>query len=280
MITTTNEYIAAAKQRIRMIKIVNRTTVAAMPFSLFELNGSQSGGVLAGTNTANGGVVPTDATPGCPLIYFSSGTGYITRVEYGNTVAARQNLFDMLLKMGSISFGSATTTVSPDTQPVISQRCPDYPGSGNTFGVGNEIWLEVVTAFLTGSNWTVQVTYKNQLGVGGRTTIVSPGTTAANLTIGRFLQLQLQAGDTGVQRIESVIVANNATAMTAGTFNILILRPLITNIRTKVANDGGILDMFSTGAPVVYPDSALIQQIETDSNASGSPELLIEIANG
>ena len=280
MITTTNEYIAAAKQRIRMLKIVNRTTVAAMPFSLFELNGSQSGGVLAGTNTANGGVVPTDATLGCPLIYFSTGTGYITRVEYGNTVAARQNLFDMLLKMGSISFGSATTTVSPDTQPVISQRCPDYPGSGNTFGAGNEIWLEVVTAFLTGSNWTVQVTYKNQLGVGGRTTIVSPGTTAANLTIGRFLQLQLQAGDTGVQRIESVIVANNPTAMTAGTFNILILRPLITNIRTKVANDGGILDMFSTGAPVVYPDSALIQQIEADSNASGSPELLIEIANG
>lgn len=36
-----------------------------------------------------------------------------------------------------------------------------------------EIWIEVTTAFVTGTAWQVQVTYTNQSGVTGRTSIIS-----------------------------------------------------------------------------------------------------------
>ena len=48
---------------------------------------------------------------------------------------------------------------------------------------------------------------------------------AAALTLGKMFQLPLQAGDSGVQKIESVVVTNGTTAMTAGNFNVLVLRP-------------------------------------------------------
>lgn len=51
-----------------------------------------------------------------------------------------------------------------------------------------------------------------------------------------MFQIALQAGDTGIQKIESVIVTNGGTAMTAGNFNVLVLRRL-GQARIRVAND-------------------------------------------
>jgi hypothetical protein len=56
-----------AAQRVRQLKTATRTSVAAIPFSVFDLAGDPGAGTLAGTSTAVG-VVPTDATAGAPLI--------------------------------------------------------------------------------------------------------------------------------------------------------------------------------------------------------------------
>jgi hypothetical protein len=205
--------------------------------------------------------------------------GYLSKVEYGCSIACRLSLFDMIVKMGAISYAGGTTTPTVDTQPAITQRCPDYPGSGIVFGARNELWIEVATAFVTGNNWQVQVTYKNQAGTAGRTSVISVAQAAAALTLGKMFQLALQAGDTGIQRIESVIVTNGTTAMTAGTFNVLILRSIYTSARVMTANDGDIHDMLKTGMPIVYNDSALIMTMQADSTASGVPELAFEIAS-
>ncbi len=275
-ISTLDQYIAAVKQRIRIIKTTVRTVVATIPFSLFDIAGNPGPGVLAGTSTTVG-VCPTDATVGCPKIEFSTGVGYLSKVEYGSSVACRLALFDMLFKAGAYTYASATVTLG--SQPVISQRCPDYPGSGTTFGARNEIWIEVVTAFVTGTNWQVQVTYTNSDGTEARTSIISVAQAAAALTLGKMFQLSLQAGDTGVQKIESVIITNGTTAMTAGTFNVLILRPLWTCGRCMTANDGDIHDLLKTGMPVVYTDSALIMVPQADGTSSGLPEVAFEIAS-
>jgi phage tail sheath gpL-like len=180
--------------------------------------------------------------------------------------------------MGTMAYNSGTTTPTADTQPTISQRCPDYPGSGNVFGARNEIWIEIVTAMTSATAWQVQVTYKNQAGTAGRTSIISPAQAAAALTVGKMFMLGLQSGDTGVQRIESVIVTTGAAA--AGTFNVLITRPIWTSGRCMTANDGDIHDMLKTGLPVIYSDSALIIQVQADGTASGVPEVAFEICNG
>src|SRR5664279_1628459 len=268
-ITSPTLYMAANKQSCRISKTTARTTLAALMFSLFDVAGSPGNGVLAGTSTS-AGVVPTSATPGCYPIQFNSGTGYITRVEYGSSVAGRQHIYDMLFKAGAFSYAAGTTGLS--NQPAISQRCPDYPGSGNVFGAGNEIWMEVSTAFLTGNAWTIQVTYTDSNGNAGHTSIVTPVMAAAALIIGRMVQIPLASGDFGVQKIESVIVSNPTTAMTAGAFNILILRPLLTELKVKFVGDGGILNLFDTGMPQVYADSAIICPVEPDSTSSGLPD--------
>ncbi len=275
-IASNDQYIASVKQRIVFDKTASKTTVAVIPFSVFDLAGNPGAGVIAGTNTANGLIVD-DATAGCPTINFASGVGYLSKVEFGSSVAGRLSIFDLIFKAGAYAFTGQTNSLS--SQPPISSRCPDYPGSGTVFGGGLEIWIVVTTAFATGTAWQVQVTYTNSAGTAGRTSIISAAMAAAALTQGKMLQLALQAGDSGVQKIESVIVTNGGTLMTAGNFNVLIMRPLWTSGRVRVANDGDIHDLFKTGMPIVYGNSALFLQVCADSTASGLPELVLEIAS-
>jgi hypothetical protein len=272
-----NEYLASSKQRIPFVKTAARTSVAIIPFSVFDLAGNPGAGTLAGSSSA-AGVVPTDATAGCPIInaFGGSNVGYLTKVEYFNSIISNLFIYDLLWKGGTYAFTAGTTNLS--SQPAISSRCPDYPGSGTTFGNGVEIWVEVSTAFTTGTAWQVQVTYTNSTGTGSRTSIISAAQAAAALTQGKMFQLALQAGDSGVQKIDSVIVTNGGTAMTAGAVNVLLLRKLWSN-RVTVANSGGIDDILKTGAPVVYTDSALFAVVQADSTSTGLPNMNIEISN-
>lgn len=261
-IASLDQWVAAAKQGINWVKTATRTTVATAWFSLFDVAGNPGAGVLAGTSTA-AGVVPTDATVGCPMINFSTGTGYLSQVDFGSSVACRLKLFDMLFKAGAYAFNAAQALTG---QPSYSSRMP-----GGTDYTNTQIWVEAVTAF-TG-NPTITVQYTNQAGATGRST----GAIALGLapTVGRMIQLPLQAGDTGVQNISNV----TCTVATVGTFNVLVLRPLWSG-RVKVANDGDIHGLDKTAMPVVYPDSALVFAVNADSTSSGIPDIEFVIANG
>jgi len=272
-----NEYLAGAKETKPMVKTATRTSVALIPFSVFDLAGNPGAGTLAGTSTANG-VKPDDTTTGTPLLNAFGGgnTGYLTKVRYSSSVISNIELYDLLFKAGAYAFTAGTTSLS--SQPAISSRCPDYPGSGSVFGNGNEIWIEVSTAFTTGTAWQVQITYTNSDGTTGRTSIISASQNAAALTLGKMFQIALQAGDSGVQKIESVIVTNGGTAMTAGAFNVLIMRSLWRG-RVAQANFVAIDDILKVGAPIVYADSAFVMVVAADSTSTGLPNLNIEITN-
>ena len=266
-ITTLDGYVASQKDNIEWMKSASRTTVANIWFSVFELAGQPGAGTLAGTSTT-AGVVPTDATAGCPLIdsFAGGASGYLTRVDFSNTVACRIQLYDMLFKAGAYAFNASQTL---SAQPSFVARCPDYVG-GAVAGKGNEIWIETVTAF-TG-NQSIAVTYTNESGTTGRTT----GTIATGVapTLGRMLQLPLQAGDSGVQKIESVV----STVSTVGTFNVLVLRPLWSG-RVPLAGFSDVHALDKTGMPRVYADSAIIALVRADSTSSGIPDLTLQIAS-
>lgn len=266
-----NGLIGAAKQYMSLSKTASRTTVATGWFDVLDLAGNPGAGTLAGANTANG-VVPTDATAGFPLINAFGGgaTGYLAQVDFGSTVACRMKLFDVLFKAGAYGFAAGTSTLT--AQPSYASRVP-----GGDF-TDTQIWIEVSTAFATGTAWRAQVTYTNQAGTAGQSGIVLPATAAAGLTLGRMYQLGLAAGDTGVQKIESVIVTNGGTAMTAGAFNVLVLRPLWSG-RCRVNNDGDTHGPDKTMLPQVFADSALMLAINADGTSSGIPEIEFVIAN-
>lgn len=264
-ITTLDGYIAAQKQKIFYGKTGSRTVVATAWFSIFDVAGNPGAGTLAGTSTT-AGVVPTDATAGCPIIdaFAGGATGYLGSVTFGNSNAGRFVMFDLLWKGGAYAFNSNVTLSS---QPSFSSRVP-----GGTDFNGTEIWIEAVTAF-TG-NLSVVVTYTNQDGTTGRTT----GTVATGVapTVGRMIMLPLQAGDTGVQKIESV----TASVSTAGTFNVLVLRRLWQG-RTQTAGGGDAHDILKTGMPVVFADSAFFVMLMSDTSTNiGAPDVTFDIVSG
>ena len=261
-IASFDQAIAAAKQYLSVAKTAVRPSIAASWFSVFDLAGSPGAGVLAGTSTA-AGVVPTDATAGCPTIdaFGASALGYLWQLEYGCSVACRLKLFDMVFKAGAYAFNAAQALTG---QPSYASRMP-----GGSYS-NTQIWIEAVTAF-TG-NLTVTITYTNQSGVTGRTATRAMGTA---LTVGRLMQVPLQAGDAGVQAITNVA----GTVATAGTFNVLVLRPLWSG-RCRTANDGDVHDFTKTGMPQVFADSALFLAVAADSTSTGIPEIELVVANG
>lgn len=261
-IASFDQAIAAAKQYLSMAKTAARPSIAASWFSVFNLAGNPGAGVLAGTSTA-AGVVPTDATAGCPTIdaFGASALGYLWQLEYGCSVACRLKLFDMVFKAGAYAFNAAQALTG---QPSYASRMP-----GGSYSA-TQIWIEAVTAF-TG-NLTVTITYTDQSGVTGRTATLATGTA---LTVGRLMQVPLQAGDTGVQAITNVA----GTVATAGTFNVLVLRPLWSG-RCRTANDGDVHDFTKTGMPQVFADSALFLAVAADSTSTGIPEIELVVANG
>lgn len=262
-ITTVDGIVAAAEQEILFNKTVSRTAVAAVPFSVFDLAGNPGAGVLAVGNTANG-IVPSDAQAGVPAINTFGGgnTGYLAKVDFANTVASRLFVYDRLFSAGAYTFNANVTLTA---QPSFVARVP------NTDYKGLEIWIEAVTAF-TG-NQSIAVTYTNQNGVAGRTT----GTIATGVVpiIGRMLRLPLQAGDSGVQQINSVV----SSVSTVGTFNVHVLHKIWSG-RVKFANDGDVHDFTKTSLHKVFDTTSLFYVIQPDSTATGLPQIDIEIING
>lgn len=267
-ITTRDGYIAAAKQLARIVKTASFTTVATIPFTTLDVAGLPGAGSLAIGNTANG-LVPTDATAGYPPINAFGGgaTGYLGSVDFGWSVAGRLTLFDRLFNSGSHLLTSLATT-NLASQPSYAGRLPD------TNYNNLEIFLEV-NAAVSNTATTVSVGYTNQAGTAGRST---GATVALNSYITRrLIAMPLQAGDAGVQKIDSITVGG--TVATTGSVNVIVARRLWTN-RVKIANDGGLDGIDRTGLPIVFADSALWLVVEADSTAAGIPEVLPLIVNG
>lgn len=260
-IDSIDDYLASAKQVIEWFRFSTRTSLAAQPFSLFDVAGQPGPGSLAAGNTANG-IVPTDVATGYPTINAFGGgaTGYLSRFNFSGSIQGRLLCADRLFVAGAYAFNANTTLAS---QPSYSSRVPgaDYKGL--------EIWVECVTAF-TGA-LSVVVEYTNAAGVSARSTgTVSVGA----LTLGRMVMLPLQAGDDGVMSIDKV----TGSVASAGTFNVMVLRPLAL-ARTMIAGSSDNQDMIRTGLPIVYADTALFFVFWPDATNTGQPDVSLEIAN-
>lgn len=268
-ITTSDGWFAAAKQRLIIAKTTAATTVALTPFSLWDVAGNPGAGSLTVGNTANG-LVPTDATAGAPGInaFGGSATGYLAAARFRNTVAGGATLYDRLFHDGSVALNAlATTTLS--TQPAYTSRLP-----GGTDYSNLEILIEI-NAAVSATATTVAVTYTNEAGVTGRTTGASAS--LASFPTRRLVQMPLQAGDKGVQKIESVIVGG--VVATTGTVNVIVARRLA-DFDIRIANGLDAQGWDLIGSPIVWTDSCLMLVVTPDSTSSGLPTLSLDIING
>jgi len=260
-IVSLDGYIAAAKQQAQIDKTASYTTVAAYWSTLFHIAGNPGAGTLNVGNTANG-LVPTDATTGFPIVNAFGGTGYLAQVRFGSTVISRLRIYDRLFHAGAYAYNANVTLAS---QPSYSGRIV-----GSNYAE-TELWVEVVTA-MTGA-LAVTVGYTNQSGTTGRST--GAYSLPSGAIVGRMFQLPMQAGDSGVQKVESVL----GQTATAGTFNVIVARPLWSGA-VLVAGGGDVHGLDMTGMPQIFDTSALCAQVAAAATASGIPEIIMTIVDG
>ncbi len=246
----------ATGQRLVMQK-ASITTVASFYYSLWAAAGMPGKGSLAIGNTANG-VVPTDATVGAPLINAFSGAnlGYVGTWDASTAQAGVISVYDRLFHAGSYSCSAlATTTLT--AQPSFASRVPNSDYSGI------EMWLEV-NAASGATATTVTVSYTNQDGTSGRTATLDSN--LSSIPANRMLPFRLAAGDTGVQRVDSVTVGG---ATGTCTFNIVLMRNLVDHTVVSANIGRPKKNPFDTGMPRVFADSCLALMFCATTTSSG-----------
>lgn len=174
---------------------------------LWKNRGIPGEGTIPGTVAA-----PTSSTAGA--IPFTNAGGGRTKFAVQATAWAAETsgtalmLYDRLLHIGGLS---NTSSASQTVGGTITR---------NTGGVGNEIWLVLEGSSSTPKDCTI--TYTNQAGTGSRSTTLEVFNLVNSAdTLYRF---PLQAGDYGVQSVQSMQFANTVGTNTSA---IVIARPLM-----------------------------------------------------
>lgn len=255
-LTSLDDYLKSVKQKILIAKQSSISTVAGSYYTQIDLAGYPNGKALAGTNTANG-IVPTKADQGYPKFADFVNTGYVGKITNNNTITGVTMIYDTLFEAGAYSFNADTTLAA---QPSYASRLP------NTDYRNLELWIEFVTAF-TG-NPTFTIDYTNQDGTTGRQTVQASPVTA---TAARMIRIPFFDGDSGIQKIERV----RCTVASAGTFNVLVLRPI-----AMVPCFGGgsaELSIFESGCSQVFSTSAFRTIQQTFTTGSGFQNSYIEL---
>jgi hypothetical protein len=262
-ISTLDGLIAAGRQSLTIAKTA-AVTAATAPNNMtavWHAAGAPGAGTLAVGQTTTG-VVVTDAVAGFPVInaFGGSALGYISGLQFSNSVASTIVLYDRLWHGGAYSF----VTTYGQTTASWSSRVP-----GGTDYTGCELWFEQVTAGTGVQN--VAVTYTNESGTGSKAT----GTVAAPaaMIVGRCFQMPLAAGDTGISAISNVV----GSVASAGTYNLFVMRRLAT-MRVPVANFSDQWGWDRTGLPQIWADSALTIMVLPDSTSSGLPAVNVTIS--
>ena len=203
--------------------------------------------VNAGTNTtgsANGVTYSSSSSQVAGQFYHvnpASGNCHLSTMKIrlgamGTPVSGCALLVDRLWQGGTYP---ATTTAS---QAITTPTFPARDIAGTTNGDGVVVYMAPVTAFTAAT--TVTLTYTNQSGTGSRTsTAVMPNGVAKTVTF-----FGLQAGDTGIQSIQSVAVSS---AQAAGTYILAAVRPLLFQLLDTGAKTT-CEDAITSGMPRLY----------------------------
>lgn len=238
-ITTLNGMLAAldaaTHQRIPWHKSVPSTPSIGVQHSLWTGAGMPGNGVAPGS-LINGVLLDNTSTGAIPFASPGGGnTLYLSKCDISSTFPGVVLVFDRLWHN---QFANATSTsLQSITQPTLTR--PDANGEDA------ELWFNVWSATGAGSG-TATVIYTNQDGVGSRT---ATATVTASVPTTRQIPFALQAGDTGVQSIQSY--QQNAT-FSSGTIG-LVLRRRIKEVAISPASGASVAGPVKNGLPEIYP---------------------------
>ena len=170
----------------------------------------------------------TAADAGClPIPNAASGANYVTGMDGVSSAVGQIMLMDFLW----VNSGITVTTVGAQTINSVEFPARDVLGTVN--GVGCEIAILVTTATTNaGAFANLTMSYTNSNGVAGRTATLANFPATAG--VGTLVFMQLQAGDVGVQSIQSITLG---TSLVTGAISVLLTRTLCSRA-DAIANVG------------------------------------------
>jgi hypothetical protein len=264
-ITTLAQYQAAFKQYVHL----EFTTGSGTSSSSLNSSTVLQFAIAAVGNTTTG-VVPASGSSGFPTLASVIGTSYLTHLRGFTNHKAHVLIFDRLWHAGTLLGAAGAISYSFSSQPSFAARLP------NASYDGLRICLEGLNV---GSSGSVTVTYTNENGVGGRTATASSTTLSFRSSQTQFLPLQ--AGDRGVQKIDSIV-----TPAAGNDWNLCIVRPLcVFRATTDTWNNGSdehmvaefSMAMEEVGMPYVPNDAALFALSRTNDSSNARAHVNIDM---
>jgi hypothetical protein len=259
-ITSVDLAIAGMKPVEPFAKALTGTLVAGRPFSPFYLAGipaaatAPASGLTGAALTSYAGQIPIPA---------ASGNTHLAKAEFVSS--AQGGIIQICDRLWHNSGIVVTTTTA---QTINSVAWPARDKNGATSGAGVYIAMEVSTATGAGAS-VISISYTNSAGTAGRT-----GTAidvyAATSAAGSFYRFALQAGDVGVQSVQSF---TSTVSMTSGVVHLVAYRLLgtIPLIGVGIPN---VIDPLTGGLPREYdtsvPFALYIPQTTTTTQLTGS----------
>lgn len=240
-ITTLDGAIAGMTWPRYFAKAVTATLVAGRPASLWSLGGNPGAG---GFNTSLDGVTLSSTSAQVNgQIHFSdpgSGNTYLARLQANATQAG------MLLLCDRIWHNGGYTITSTSAQNSTTPTWPSRDADGATSGKGVLLACEISAATGAGTP-TITCSYTNSGGTASRsaTNIIA---TVASSAIGATYFIGLQAGDVGVQSLQSVTLS---ATWTSGTMNMVAYRVLAA-LELPGAFIPNAIDALTSGMPQMY----------------------------
>lgn len=219
-------------------KVLSGAVVAGRPHCYWGFAGNPGAGSY--DTTLNGVTLTAPQNGQLPFTNPGAGNSYLARYVGQCTQAGSLYLCDRLWHNGGFTITSNTA------QNITSPTWPARDTAGATSGDGVLLGMEISSVVGAGTP-TITAAYTNSGGTGSRSATNINATVASSIA-GTFYPIGLQAGDTGVQSVQSITLS---ATWTSGTMNLVAYRILamLDLPGPFVANS---IDSVSSGFPQLY----------------------------
>lgn len=241
-ITTLDGVIAGMRPPEDFLKVGGTMEAVGVHHSLFYTSG-RPGAAVAPTPGLSGEALTSYAGQ-IPWVNPVSGNSYLARLQ------ASASQIGCLLLLDRLWHNSGIVVTTTTAQTINSVAWPARDRDGTTNGENVLVAIEISTATTNGSAITnTTMSYTNQAGVSGRTATIAsfPATAVA----GTFVLFQLQAGDTGVQSIQSITLG---TSYGGGVIRLVAYR-VLARLELPVVNTGAGIDALTSGFVRCYDNT-------------------------
>lgn len=170
---------------------------------------------------------------------------YVLSWSVSNSLAGTVMLYDRLWACSGLGTGAGVTTTVTGMTPITR-----YSG-----GEGALLWYVCLTApSAQTAGMTITASYTNSDGVSGRTGSIVLSGGSPPPTANQAYPFSLQAGDKGVQSVQSV--TNSVGSFTGGTHGLLVCKTLMA-APCPTGGNGILVDGLKLGLPQLDDDASL-----------------------